>query len=52
MNELSAFRLISIHNLTYTLSLMASTRAAISEGRFDAFFKEQVRMRAPEVGDT
>ncbi len=32
--ELSVFRLVSIHNLTYTLGLMRSTRAAIAAGRF------------------
>lgn len=32
--ELSVLRLISIHNLTYTLGLMAQTREAIADGRF------------------
>ena len=32
--ELSVLRLISIHNLTYTLALMAQTRGAISAGGF------------------
>ena len=50
VNELSAFRLISIHNLTFTLNLMVSARAAISEARFGSFYDEQVRMR--DVGST
>jgi queuine tRNA-ribosyltransferase len=32
--ELSVFRLLSIHNLAYTLGLMADTRAAIAAGTF------------------
>lgn len=35
--ELTVFRLLSIHNLTYTLDLMAQTRHAISAGRFSDF---------------
>lgn len=33
--ELTVFRLLSIHNLAYTLGLMAETRTAIDEGRFE-----------------
>ena len=33
--ELSAFRLISIHNLSYTLDLMRRAREAIADGTFD-----------------
>jgi queuine tRNA-ribosyltransferase len=44
--ELSALRLISIHNLTYTLDLMASTRAAIAGGRFAEHHAAVVERRA------
>jgi queuine tRNA-ribosyltransferase len=37
MKELSAFRLLTIHNLTYTLDLVRSAGEAIAEGRFGAF---------------
>lgn len=43
--ELSVLRLISIHNLTYTLGLMAQTRAAIADGRFAAHHAEVVERR-------
>lgn len=33
-NELTVFRLVSMHNLTYTLSLLADARRAIIEGRY------------------
>lgn len=36
-NELTCFRLLSIHNLTYTLDLMSQTREAITRGRFADF---------------
>jgi queuine tRNA-ribosyltransferase len=36
-NELSAFRLLSIHNLHYTLGLLRDARDAVVTGRFDAF---------------
>jgi len=35
--ELLVYRLLSIHNLTYTLGVMRGARLAIAEGRFDAF---------------
>jgi queuine tRNA-ribosyltransferase len=35
--ELLAYRLLSLHNLTFYLGLMAQVRAAIAESRFDAF---------------
>jgi queuine tRNA-ribosyltransferase len=35
--ELTAQRLLSIHNLRYTMRLMADVRAAIESGRFDEF---------------
>ena len=36
-NEVSVLRLLSIHNLTYTLQLLSDARTAIAEGRFAAF---------------
>jgi queuine tRNA-ribosyltransferase len=46
-NELSAFRLTSIHNLTFTLKLMADARSAIEAqtfARFLAQLKDQRQM--------
>jgi queuine/archaeosine tRNA-ribosyltransferase len=37
MKELSAHRLLTIHNLRYTLDLVASARAAVVAGALDAF---------------
>jgi tRNA-guanine family transglycosylase len=37
MKELSAHRLLTIHNLAYTLDLVRTASAAIREGRFDRF---------------
>ncbi len=42
--ELLGLRLLSIHNLTYTLELMAETRAAIGAGRF-AEYRATVQRR-------
>jgi queuine tRNA-ribosyltransferase len=39
-NEILGARLNSIHNLHYYLSLMARIRAALAEGRFEAFVAE------------
>lgn len=39
-------RLLSIHNLTYTLDLMERTRDAIDAGRFAEFHREAVSRRA------
>ncbi len=47
-NELTVFRLISIHNLTYTLDLMRRARAAIGQGRF-ADFATGVKARRVRV---
>jgi queuine tRNA-ribosyltransferase len=44
-NELTAFRLLSIHNLFYTLALVASARQAIAAGRFEAFHLERTEAR-------
>ena len=35
--ELTAHRLLSMHNLTFTLQVVAQARQAITEGRFDEF---------------
>ena len=48
-NELSVFRLLSIHNLTYTLRLLAEARGAISSGRFEAFRAEVASGRNGDV---
>lgn len=47
--ELTVFRLLSIHNLTYTHRLMSQTRDAIGAGRFDAHRGEVVERRANGV---
>lgn len=51
-NELTGFRLLSIHNLHYTLRLMAETRQAIRSGVFEAFREDTVgRRRSGEKTD-
>ena len=45
VGELSAFRLITIHNLTYLLDLMRGVRQAIAEERFNAFRADVLRER-------
>ena len=35
--ELTAYRLLTLHNVTFYLGLMAAMRQAVSEGRFRAF---------------
>ena len=37
VGEPTAARLVSIHNVAWTLELMRRCRLAIEEGRFDAF---------------
>lgn len=44
MNELSAHRLLTIHNLTYTLDLVADARSAIARGEL-AEYVSSVRRR-------
>jgi queuine tRNA-ribosyltransferase len=44
--ELLGLRLLSIHNLTYTLDLMRRIREAITGGRFSVFRDEVIRRRA------
>ena len=40
VGELSAFRLITIHNLRYMFDLMSGVRQAIAQGAFEAFCAE------------
>jgi queuine tRNA-ribosyltransferase len=44
-NELSAFRLLSIHNLDYTLGLLRDARQAIVAGGFGDFTRGITAMR-------
>ncbi len=44
-SELSAHRLLSLHNLHYTLDLMAAAREAIKDGRFEEFRRERATQR-------
>lgn len=44
MNELSAHRLVTIHNLTYVLDLISGARSAIESGEFDRY-RNQVKTR-------
>jgi queuine tRNA-ribosyltransferase len=39
--ELTALRLNTLHNLHYFLDLMAGARAAVEQGRFEAFRRER-----------
>jgi queuine tRNA-ribosyltransferase len=48
-NELTAYRLLSIHNLTYTLALVTSARRAIIEGRFEDFHLGRVAARSDSI---
>lgn len=43
--ELTALRLLTLHNLTYTLDLLATARAAIVAGTFDAWRAEILSRR-------
>jgi queuine tRNA-ribosyltransferase len=45
MNELSAHRLLTIHNLTYVLDLVSGARAAIEGGRFSRYVAEVRELR-------
>ena len=40
--ELTVYRLLTLHNLTYYLGLMAGLRAAIAAGTFAAFRRRSV----------
>ncbi len=44
-DELSIHRLLSLHNLHYTLALMSSVREAIKGDRFDEFRRERATQR-------
>lgn len=46
MSELGAHRLLTIHNLTYLLDLVAGARRAIGEGDFPAYVAEVESQRA------
>lgn len=48
--ELSVHRLVSLHNLTYTLGLMRDARRAIVAGTFEDFHAEVVENRRRGVG--
>lgn len=47
-NELTVFRLLSLHNLTYTLRLLAQAGAAIRTGTFEDFRRQVVEARSPD----
>lgn len=47
MKEISAHRLLTIHNLTYVLGLIAGARSAIVDGRIEAFVAD-IRARRHE----
>ncbi len=48
--ELLGYRLLSIHNLTYTLGLMRAARAAVEVGHFQAFRQETLGRRVAGAG--
>jgi len=48
-DELLGHRLLSIHNLTYTLAVLAEARTAIGAGRFEAFRADLDESRASRV---
>lgn len=50
--ELLAFRLNSLHNLTYFLDLVRNARTAIKEGRFDAYRAEVESLYPEELAQT
>ena len=45
MNEISAHRLLSIHNLQYTLGVISGARVAIEGGRFQEYLGETLDRR-------
>ena len=49
--ELTVHRLISMHNLTYTMRLMGEARSAIGDGRFSAFRAATVARRLSPRGE-
>ncbi|MGH8912800.1 MAG: tRNA-guanine transglycosylase, partial [Acidimicrobiia bacterium] len=44
-SELAVYRLVTIHNLTYTLDLMAAARSAVLAGRYARFHADVVARR-------
>jgi queuine tRNA-ribosyltransferase len=46
LKELSAHRLLTIHNLRYTLDLVGGAGAAIEEGRFSQYLEQVTRARS------
>lgn len=50
-DELLGHRLLSIHNLAYTLGLLADARVAIASGRFSTYRDELMRSRASPTSD-
>jgi queuine tRNA-ribosyltransferase len=51
VNEITVFRLLTIHNLTYTLGLLKEARQAILEGRFGDFARRVSQARGPSTFD-
>ncbi len=51
-DELLAYRLASVHNVTYTLSLMANIRSVLADGSFDSLRDDVAAQyqRAPGAG--
>ena len=47
--ELSVLRLVSIHNLSFTIGMLDRAREAIVAGRFDAFHDDFVERRRAEA---
>jgi queuine tRNA-ribosyltransferase len=46
MSEISGFRLLTIHNLRYTLDLVSEAGDAIGEGRFNQYLETALERRA------
>jgi queuine tRNA-ribosyltransferase len=46
MNEITGFRLLTIHNLRYTLDLVSGAAEAIEGGRFDSYLASVLSQRA------
>ncbi len=46
VNELTVFRLLSLHNLTYTLGLLDASRRAIIEGCYTSWMSETLARRS------
>ncbi len=47
-NEPTGLRLVTLHNLTYTVNLMKRVRAAIEEGAFETFRETVMKRRVSE----